>query len=439
MATLGLQQPNHVLETQPGQISGVTFLAEGTVGEFRKPETFTEVVAGLNKLFNQSHININLVKAFLASYDVTKEDWNDYVTFADDTYTRNLIWEGDGKFNIVLTCWNKNQSSSIHDHSKSHCFMKMLDGELTETLFDINRDSWKLETKRIYTLQTNTVSYINDSFGLHRIANESCSNSAVSLHIYSPPFRKCQMYDKHSCRPVELDMTYNALFKERILQIKPSMRDEKVTFNSGDVTEFTRPEKMSDVIEGLLDYFSTDDVNINQVQAFLESYQPDKEEWQEYAIFDQFKYTRNLVHEGNGKFNLILLCWNKDQTSSIHDHSDAHCFMKVMDGSLTEILYDWPTQEEQEEMNKNKEGQAMMKPVRKTELPCGSVAYINDSLGLHRVCNESLTNTAVSLHVYSPPFKMCQTFNEKTGGRAKSNMTFYSKFGKKISFKRHAK
>jgi len=221
--------------------------------------------------------------------------------------------------------------------------------------------------------------------------------------------------------------------------IKPSMRDEKVTFNSGVVTEFTRPEKMSDVIEGLLDYFSTDDVNINQVQAFLESYQPDKEEWQEYAIFDQFKYTRNLVHEGNGKFNLILLCWNKDQTSSIHDHSDAHCFMKVMDGSLTEILYDWPTQKEQEEMNKNKESQAMMKPVRKTELPCGSVAYINDSLGLHRVCNESLTNTAVSLHVYSPPFKMCQTFNEKTGGRAKSNMTFYSKFGKKISFKRHAK
>ena len=53
------------------------------------------------------------------------------------------------------------------------------------------------------------------------------------------------------------------------------------------------------------------------------------------------------------------------------------------------------------------------------------------------MCNESLTNTAVSLHVYSPPFKMCQTFNEKTGGRAKSNMTFYSKFGKKISFKRH--
>ena len=42
--------------------------------------------------------------------------------------------------------------------------MKMLDGELTETLFDINRDSWKLETKRIYTLQTNTVSYINGNF-----------------------------------------------------------------------------------------------------------------------------------------------------------------------------------------------------------------------------------------------------------------------------------
>ena len=54
MATLGLQQPNHVLETQPGQISGVTFLAEGTVGEFRKPETFTEVGITLHSLFKST-------------------------------------------------------------------------------------------------------------------------------------------------------------------------------------------------------------------------------------------------------------------------------------------------------------------------------------------------------------------------------------------------
>ncbi len=32
-------------------------------------------------------------------------------------------------------------------------------------------------------------------------------------------------------------------------------------------------------------------------------------DWRKFAKFDKYKYTRNLVHEGNGKFNLMLLCW----------------------------------------------------------------------------------------------------------------------------------
>ena len=32
--------------------------------------------------------------------------------------------------------------------------------------------------------------------------------------------------------------------------------------------------------------------------------------------------------------------------SSIHSHSDSHCFMKVLDGSLKETLYNWPSRSE---------------------------------------------------------------------------------------------
>lgn len=41
------------------------------------------------------------------------------------------------------------------------------------------------------------------------------------------------------------------------------------------------------------------------------------------------RYTRNLVDEGNGRYNLIVLCWDSGQGSGIHDHADSHCFMKV--------------------------------------------------------------------------------------------------------------
>ncbi len=55
-----------------------------------------------------------------------------------------------------------------------------------------------------------------------------------------------------------------------------------------------------------------------------------------------FRYTRNLVDEGNGKFNLMLLCWGEGHSSAVHDHADSHCFMKMLDGKLNEIRFAWP-------------------------------------------------------------------------------------------------
>lgn len=45
---------------------------------------------------------------------------------------------------------------------------------------------------------------------------------------------------------------------------------------------------------------------------------------------------------GNGKFNLMILCWGPGHGSAIHDHADSHCLMKMLDGKLSEVRYDWP-------------------------------------------------------------------------------------------------
>ena len=66
-----------------------------------------------------------------------------------------------------------------------------------------------------------------------------------------------------------------------------------------------------------------------------------------------FRYTRNLIDAGNGKFNLMCLCWGEGHGSSIHDHADSHCFVKILRGDLQETMYDWPeTQDEETEMHK---------------------------------------------------------------------------------------
>lgn len=75
------------------------------------------------------------------------------------------------------------------------------------------------------------------------------------------------------------------------------------------------------------------------------------------------RYTRNLVDAGNGKFNLMILCWGEGHGSAIHDHSKSHCFMKMLKGELCETRYAWPTQEE----NNNIENSADKKVWRSTD------------------------------------------------------------------------
>lgn len=54
------------------------------------------------------------------------------------------------------------------------------------------------------------------------------------------------------------------------------------------------------------------------------------------------RYTRKLVDAGNGKFNLLIICWDAGQGSAIHDHTESHCFMRILKGQLREIRYVWP-------------------------------------------------------------------------------------------------
>ncbi len=59
---------------------------------------------------------------------------------------------------------------------------------------------------------------------------------------------------------------------------------------------------------------------------------------------------------------------------------------------------------------------------------------VADSMGLHRMENPSHTDRSVSLHLYSPPFGSCKTFDQRTGHVRTVNVTFWSKFGQRTPF-----
>lgn len=186
------------------------------------------------------------------------------------------------------------------------------------------------------------------------------------------------------------------------------------------------PKDLDELIAELREIFAHDRVNIEYVQALLESYKSNPKDWRKFAKFDQHRYTRNLIDEGNGKFNLMMLCWGESHGSAIHDHANSHCFVKVLDGQLKETRFAWPNQSEPEDH---------MKKIGEEVYSKDGVTYMCDEIGLHRMENPSHCDGSVTMHLYSPPFMECQMFDERTGHANVAKMTFWSKYGERTPFR----
>ncbi|KAL6713372.1 hypothetical protein ACLMJK_008837 [Lecanora helva] len=85
------------------------------------------------------------------------------------------------------------------------------------------------------------------------------------------------------------------------------------------------------------------DIDPGPIIKFMKSYKSESSHWLKYAHRDKDKcFTRNLIDPGNGKWNLLILVWSPGKESPIHDHASSHCVMKMLQGSLREIRYEWP-------------------------------------------------------------------------------------------------
>ncbi|KAJ0170145.1 hypothetical protein K1T71_014073 [Dendrolimus kikuchii] len=68
-------------------------------------------------------------------------------------------------------------------------------------------------------LEVDDVCYINDSLGLHRMENPSHVDGAVSLHLYSPPFDSCRVFDARTGKPTEVKVTFWSMYGKKIKRV----------------------------------------------------------------------------------------------------------------------------------------------------------------------------------------------------------------------------
>ncbi|OAL53019.1 cysteine dioxygenase type I [Pyrenochaeta sp. DS3sAY3a] len=175
----------------------------------------------------------------------------------------------------------------------------------------------------------------------------------------------------------------------------------------------------------------SDDMNASELEQLMGNYISDESEWSKYYFpASNMAYTRNLVDKGNGKSNLLILVWSPGKGSPIHDHANAHCIMKVLKGSLTEVRYAWPT------IDLNNSEDRPLQTISEKTYQENQVTYMSDKLGLHRIKNPDPDNFAVSLHLYTPPNAAvygCNIFDEDTGqARHIKKCTVYSEYGHEL-------
>lgn len=121
-------------------------------------------------------------------------------------------------------------------------------------------------------------------------------------------------------------------------------------------------------------------------------------DWKAICNFSDKKYTRNCISSCD-EYELLLMCWNKDQHSPIHSYHFQESWLKVLKGKLTIDVY---------QINKED-----MRTVRTGSITIGEGEYIylNDNMGYHSIRNSGNDSTT-SLHLNIDRVKEWEVFNE---------------------------
>ncbi|MDT0559348.1 cysteine dioxygenase family protein [Ichthyenterobacterium sp. W332] len=117
-----------------------------------------------------------------------------------------------------------------------------------------------------------------------------------------------------------------------------------------------------------------------------------------YASWSNKKYTRNCLYRDEN-LELILICWEPNQQTSIHNHGGEECWLGICNGEI----------EEQHFIDEN----GALKLIQCETLAEGNISYMNDKLGIHRLINNS-DKRVMSLHLYAKPIDSCDFYCEDT-------------------------
>ena len=163
---------------------------------------------------------------------------------------------------------------------------------------------------------------------------------------------------------------------------------------------------------------------VNEVHEFLRTHPVNPDTLSPYLVWDRQHYTRNLIDK-TPLYELIAICWEVGQVSSIHNHRDQNCWMAAPIGRLKVQNYRVLWQDEEA-------GKCSIEPTDELEINQDNPVSVNPLEPVHRVYNPAqLNERAVSLHVYSRPFDSCVVYSDQQGTCGTIKLHYTTEYGRK--------
>lgn len=138
------------------------------------------------------------VRQLLQAIKYDEAEWSKFINVSNEHYTRNLVASKDFVYDAILLCWSPNQSSAIHDHASSGCWMRVLTGSVEERRYH-RKFGKPLQCFAEGQFGSPGTFYIDNSIGLHSVHNNSSDTPCFSLHVYSPPITQCEVWQPTGC------------------------------------------------------------------------------------------------------------------------------------------------------------------------------------------------------------------------------------------------
>lgn len=143
----------------------------------------------------------------------------------------------------------------------------------------------------------------------------------------------------------------------------------------------------------------------------------------QYLSWNGQHYTRNLIDK-TPLYELVAICWEVGQVSSIHNHRDQNCWMAVPIGRLLVENFHLVSQELEA-------GICELTPTDTVEMNPENPCAVDPKDPVHRVLNPGHFNQrAVSLHVYSRPFDTCIVYSPEQGKCGEIKLHYNTLYGK---------